>query len=353
VVDCSETEIETEVVVGGTIEQGRRGINLPGVNISAPSFTDKDERDLAFGLDHGVDYVAISFVRRASDIVRVQELIHEAGQDVPVIAKLEKPEALAQLDDIVRVTDAVMVARGDMGVELSLARVPVIQKKIIRAANAASVPVITATQMLESMMESSQPTRAEVSDVANAILDGSDAVMLSGETAIGKYPLQAVRIIRRIADEVEHANPHGWEEGIEPWVFDRVDTIPQAVGAAVSAIVQSLDVKAVCVLTRTGNSARIVSHYRPDVPILGFTPDASTYHRQSLFWGVQPIRTEFAHKEPHYYEQVYRLLLSRGLANEGDTVVLTGGHPIVQGGPTNFIKIMVLTPGHPTLGMDL
>jgi len=241
-----------------------------------------------------------------------------------------------------------MVARGDLGVEMPPERVPYAQKEIIRAANRAAIPVITATQMLESMIGNPRPTRAEVSDVANAILDGSDAVMLSGETAIGQYPVRAVEMMARIAATVDANTGERPPEEVPAWLFAEARSIPQAIGAAVSAIGRTLPVTALCVVTRTGSSARMVTHYRPETPILAFTPLPETYRRLSLLWGVQPIPTRFADSEDDYYAQVESILLAKGYAREGDTVVVTGGHPIAQGGPTNFLKILVV--GHSDSG---
>ena len=335
------TEVITEVLYGGELRP-RQGIDLPGVEISTEAVTEKDLIDLHFGLEQGVDWIALSFVRRAEDLLALKRAIAEAGQDTPVIAKLEKPEALDALPEILQVSDGVMVARGDLGVEMPPERVPMAQKRIIVAANRGAIPVITATQMLQSMIEDPQPTRAEVSDVANAILDGSDAVMLSGETAVGSYPVEAVRMMARIAEAVEEEAPGGRGEGLPPWAFSQVHSIPEAIGAAVSAIVHDLPVRAVCVLTKTGSSARLVAQFRPRVPILAFTPFEATYRQLSLVWGVTPVLNAFAHSEEAYYRQVETILLNRGYAQNGDTVVLTGGHPIVGGGPTNLIKILVV-----------
>ncbi len=334
-------EITCEVVYGGTL-RAHQGINLPGVHVSAPSVTPKDVEDLHFGLSKGVDYVALSFVRHPRDVQHLKALIASAGATAPVVAKIEKPEVLDHLDDVIAVSDGVMVARGDLGVEMPPERVPAAQKAIIRAANRAAIPVITATQMFESMIASPQPTRAEVSDVANAILDGSDAVMLSGETAIGQYPLRAVQMMARIASATEQGVAWDGERTLEGAVISQAQSIPQAIGAAVAAIGRALPVRALCVVTRTGSSARLVSHYRPAEPILAFTPEESTYQRLSLLWGVHPFRTSYVNDEAEYYRQVQHILIDEGCASPGDTVVVTGGHPIVQGGPTNFIKILVI-----------
>lgn len=340
VTQISGDDVLTEVVHGGLL-RSRQGINLPGVALSCPSLTAKDREDLRFGLDQGVDYVALSFVRRAQDVLELKQAIAQAGGDVPVIAKLEKPEALDALEEILKAADGVMVARGDLGVEMSPERVPMAQKRIIALANRQAKPVITATQMLESMIHNPQPTRAEASDVANAILDGSDAVMLSGETAIGAYPLQAVRMMVRIAETVEAQAP----APLRPRAPDRgavASSTPEAIAAAASALVQALPVRAICVVTKTGNSARLVSHYRPNLPILAFTPQEDTYRRLSLMWGVLPIQGTYAHDEQDYYDQVERAVLQLGLAKPGEQVVVTGGHPIAQGGPTNFVKVLTV-----------
>jgi pyruvate kinase len=340
VIETTKTEV-TCIVVHGSELRPRQGINLPGVRLSCTSVTSKDLADLAFGLAQGVDYVAISFVRQAADVLRVREAIRENGADVPVIAKLEKAEAVKELDAILEVADGIMVARGDMGVEISPESVPVLQKEIIRAANRAGVPVITATQMLESMIEEAQPTRAEVSDVANAVLDGSDAVMLSGETAIGKHPIRAVRMMARIAEAVEErAISHHQET--QQYLFDELSSVPQGIAAAVSALTRTLPLTAVCVVTRSGDTARLVSRYRPHLPILAFTPLQSTYQRLSLLWGVAPILTEFAHTEEEYYDMVESVLLQQDHAQAGDNVVITGGHPITRSGPTNFVKVLTV-----------
>jgi pyruvate kinase len=340
VVETSGTEV-TCIVIHGNELRPRQGINLPGVRISSPSVTPKDLEDLAFGVAQGVDYVAISFVRQAADVLRVREAIREQGAEVPVIAKLEKAEAIEALDAILEVADGIMVARGDMGVEMSPERVPVLQKEIIRAANCAGVPVITATQMLESMIDAAQPTRAEVSDVANAILDGSDAVMLSGETAIGKYPIRTIRMMARIAESVEDRGVAHQKE-LQEYLFDELMSVPQGIAAAVSALTRTLPMAAVCVVTRSGSTARLVSRYRPHLPILAFTPLESTYQRLSLLWGVTPLKTEFAHTEDEYYHMVESVVLRQGYAQAGDKVVITGGHPITQSGPTNFVKVLTL-----------
>lgn len=350
VVGTTEHDVVTEVVQGGTLRP-RQGINLPGVGLSLPIPTPKDVEDLRFALEQGVDYIGVSFVQRAGDVQRVKDVIAQEGYDTPVVAKLEKPEALDNLDEILRVSDGVMVARGDLGVELPPERVPVLQKVIIERANRAAVPVITATQMLESMMHNTRATRAEVSDVANAILDGSDAIMLSGETAIGEYPVEAVAMMARIAEEAEATGRQCVSADRGTWAFTEVESMPQAIGAAVSAIVRALPVSAVWVFTRSGSTARLVAHFRPNVPILAFTPYDRVCRRLSLLWGVTPLETTYAYDEEGLNRQIRALVEQQELAKDGDIVVLTGGHPIAKGGPTNFLKIMQVTPDRSLLGV--
>ncbi|MGI6368685.1 MAG: pyruvate kinase [Anaerolineae bacterium] len=337
---CDERSVRTTVVRGGML-RSRQGINLPGVRVSSPSVTEKDLEDLALGTELGVDYVAISFVRQAADVQRVRQALAAAGANTPIIAKLERPEALEDLDAIIAAADGLMVARGDLGVEMAPELVPGLQKQIIHAANRAGKPVITATQMLESMVGSPQPTRAEVSDVANAILDGSDAIMLSGETAIGKYPVRAVEMMHRIAEAVEEQAIRQAEAAIG-YPLNEWSSIPEGIAAAVSALVRTLPVGAICVVTRSGDTARLVSRYRPAQPILAFTPVESTYRRLCLLWGVTPILTEYAHTEQRYYEQIRRILLDNQYVQPNAKVVITGGHPVTTGGPTNMINVISL-----------
>lgn len=334
------TEVECEVVNGGELRENQ-GINLPGAQVSAPAVTKKDVDDLHFGLGLGVDYVAISFVRSARDVQRVKDLISQSGQDTPVIAKLERPEALLELDDILHTTDGVMVARGDLGVEMPAEQVPVVQKHIIEQANRVGIPVITATQMLESMIYNPRPTRAEATDVANAILDGTDAVMLSGETAKGKYPFETVRTMSRIAETTEASGldtrlpRHQHQLATKAGMIDP----HQAIAAAVTAVCNELPIRAIVVFTRSGSTALTVSLQRPHVPILAFTPVENVYHRIALYWGVVPIMYPYVEGMEMFEQGANSVLVSRGYAAPGDLVVMTGAHPIVQYGPTNFLKI--------------
>jgi pyruvate kinase len=328
-------EVRARVVRGGLLEE-HKGINLPGVPLRAPALTDKDVEDLRFGLEAGVDFVALSFVRTAEDVVRARQLMEEAGRTVPVIAKLEKAEAVDHLDEILEASDGVMVARGDLGVELAPERVPTLQKHIIRRANELGIPVITATQMLESMVDHPRPTRAEASDVANAILDGTDAVMLSAETAVGRYPVQAVRMMDRIAVEVEASSPQLYQPARH---HERRLGIAEAVAAAACRLGHDLRAKAIVVITRSGRTAQLVSKNRPAEPIVALTEEESVARSLSLWWGVHPVVTEFREDTDAMLAHAEDELLRRGLVEPGDVLVVTGSAPIIARGRTNFVKV--------------
>jgi pyruvate kinase len=338
VVSRNDTEVVTEVIHGGRLKQ-HQGINLPGVRVSAPAATEKDIEDLLFGLEQGVDFVALSFVRKASDITVVKDIIAAKGKTTPVIAKIERPEALDVLPEILAVADGIMVARGDLGVEMPPERVPLVQKQIIDAANRALIPVITATQMLESMIYNPRPTRAEASDVANAIIDGTDAVMLSGETAAGTYPLEAVQMMALIADAIE-GNGRNNDVTTPRWAIPEVHSNARAIAAASCTIADSLPVRAIAVLTQSGSSARLVSHYRPQVPIIAFCPNPETSRRTNLYWGVTPLEIETEDRLDELEKKLQLTLRERGFVQRGDLIVLTGGHPIYRYGPTNFLKVV-------------
>ncbi len=337
----TDTEVETEVVHGGRLRE-HQGINLPGVRVSAPAATEKDYIDLAFGLEQGVDYVALSFVRRASDVREVKEFIRRAGKQTPVIAKIERPEALDVLPEILAEADGIMVARGDLGVEMPPERVPIVQKQIIAAANQALLPVITATQMLESMIHNPRPTRAEASDVANAIIDGTDAVMLSGETAAGAYPIEAVQMMALIADAVEASLSSNQHPATPRWTIAPAQSTPRAIAAAACTIANTLPVRFIAVLTQSGSSARLVSHYRPEVPVLAFCPTEETARRTSLYWGVTPIVIEARDRLDELEQQIVRMMREMGMVRRGDLIVLSGGHPVYRYGPTNFLKVITI-----------
>ena len=328
----------TEVVEGGVLGE-HKGINLPGVALRTEALSDKDKADLAFGIAHGVDYVALSFVRSAADIEQCRGEMERAGRIVPVIAKIEKPEALESIDAIVAAADGLMVARGDLGVEILPERVPLIQKELCRKANAAAKPVIIATQMLNSMIEHPRPTRAEATDVANAIWDGADAVMLSGETASGKYPLLAVQMMDRIVLEAEAGLPPP-DLGLRGMAPDEpvVPTNEVIAAASCEAAAASAAV-AICCFTLRGETARLLAQFRPRVPIVAFSPDQSIRRRLALYWGVLPKVMEPVKNADLMTELVSDRLLAEGLAKPGDRVVLVYGSPLGVPGQTNSVRL--------------
>jgi pyruvate kinase len=329
-------EVICEVVNGGALGE-HKGINLPGVKLRVPALTPKDREDLLFALKHGANYIAVSFVRRPEDVVLAKTLVRRAGKDTPVIAKLEKPEAIENLDAILRVADGVMVARGDLGVEMSPERVPVVQKTIIKRAREFRRPVITATQMLESMTENPRPTRAEASDVANAIFDGSDAVMLSAETATGKYPVEAVSMMARIIEEAESSI----EEFPRPAPQERLK-VAETVAELVCHASRELHMKLIAVFTHSGFTARLISRYRPLVPIVAFSPEEETRRRMALIWGVHPQTISDVRKVDGLAVVAEKRLLEERLVRKGDVIGIVAGTPMGIRGTTNFMKFHVI-----------
>jgi pyruvate kinase len=331
--EIADRTVRCTVVEGGTLKD-LKGINLPGVAVSSPSLTEKDRCDLEFCLARGVDYLALSFVRTGRDVDEVKGLLRERGTAVPVIAKIEKPEALRNFRAILRAADGIMVARGDLGVEISAEKVPLYQKKIIRACNEAGKPVITATQMLESMISQPRPTRAETSDVANAILDGTDAVMLSGETASGRFPVEAVRVMVKVAVDVERSELFR----LPPRPAGRSFNSAEAVAEAACHAAATLKAKAVVVFTQSGGTADLVSRYRPRQPIIAFTPDPGIQRRLALRWGVSSFPVGAMSGTDQQIAEVEQTLLSAGF-RKGDLVVITMGVPLAMRGSTNLIKV--------------
>jgi pyruvate kinase len=324
-----------EVINGGRISD-RKGINLPGVSLSTPSMTRKDMADLGFGLEHGIDLVALSFVRKQQDVLRLRVFLEERDAKIPIIAKIEKPEAVNNLTAILEEADGVMVARGDLGVEMPMEKVPFIQKSIIRRARRHGKSVITATQMLESMIENSFPTRAEVSDVANAIYDGTDAVMLSAETSAGKYPVESVQMMARIALEAENSiRARGFQE---PPPLDNESHADILAHAAYQTARQAA-VAAIVVFTRTGASARLISRFRPPVPIYAFTSSEAVARQLSGTFGTRPVLAPDVHTTDEMLGQVEAMLVEREWLKAGDVVVFVAGQPIGWAGTTNMMKL--------------
>jgi pyruvate kinase len=335
-------DVECEVVNGGLLGE-HQGINLPGAALTIPALTEKDRKDLQFGLKHDVDLVAISFVRSASDVREVKQLIANAGSDVPVVAKLEKPQALEQLEEIFEAADGVMVARGDLGVEMLPEQVPVIQKHVIRRAAEWRKPVIIATQMLESMIENPRPTRAEASDVANAIFDGTDAVMLSAETASGQYPREAVAMMSRIVVEAEHnmTTAHDQRRRRKRQHL----SVAEAICESIAHAAEDLPMGAIAVFTETGNTARLISKYRPKVDVYAFSHTPPVCNRMNLFWGVHPVqRREVARTAEDMVKAADRELLKAGRLKAGDVLGVVAGTQM-SSGSTNFMRLHTVTEG--------
>jgi pyruvate kinase len=345
VLETDGVRVRTEVVEGGILGE-HKGINLPGVALRAEALSEKDRADIAFGISHGVDYVGLSFVRSAEDVRLCRQEMERAGRVVPIIAKIEKPEALERLDAIIAAADGVMVARGDLGVEIPPERVPLVQKEICRKANLAGKPVIIATQMLNSMIEHPRPTRAEASDVANGIWDGADAVMLSGETASGRYPLPAVQMMDRIVREAEHGvapRDVGMSLAVPPHGAAPFSEVIAAAACEAAVVARAV---AICCFTLRGDTARLLAQFRPPVPIIAFSPDQSIRRRLALYWGVVPNVMAPVKNADLMAEAVADRLLEDGSAKPGDRVVLVHGSPLGIPGATNSIRLHEIT--HPS-----
>jgi pyruvate kinase len=335
-VDKANRELHCRVMLDGVLSNNK-GVNFPGVYLSIKALTDKDRADLMFGLDQGVDWIALSFVRNPQDILEIKEIISGAGKHVPVIAKIEKHEAIEQMEAILSICDGVMVARGDLGVELPAEDVPILQKRLIATANRLGIPVITATQMLDSMVSNPRPTRAEISDVANAILDGTDAVMLSNETAVGQYPVQAVETMARIAVRTEQ------EQAAVRHDFSTGRSIPNAISQAVGRIAEQLQAAAIMTLTKTGATARNVSKFRPYTPILAVTPHVDVARQLQLVWGVKPLLVLDLPSTGQTFQAALNVAQEKLLLSEGDLVVMTAGTLQGVAGSTDLIKVEVVT----------
>ncbi|MBD2730999.1 pyruvate kinase [Nostoc sp. FACHB-892] len=332
-------DLHCRITVPGKLSNNK-GVNFPGVYLSIKAMTDKDREDLMFGLDQGVDWVALSFVRNPQDLIEIKELISSTGKQVPVVAKIEKHEAIEQMEAVLALCDGVMVARGDLGVELPAEDVPVLQKRLIATANRLGIPIITATQMLDSMVSNPRPTRAEVSDVANAILDGTDAVMLSNETAVGNYPVEAVATMARIAErmeqeEAQHLNLRS--------LRDSRRSIPNAISQAVGQIAEQLGAAAIMTLTQTGATARNVSKFRPQTPILAVTPHVNVARQLQMVWGVKPLLVLGLPSTGQTFQAAINVAQELKLLSEGDLVVMTAGTLQGISGSTDLIKVEVVT----------
>ena len=335
VMSTTSNTVLCTVVNGGELGE-HKGINLPGVKLRIPAVTPKDHADLVFAVQHGANYIAVSFVRTAKDVLQAKTAISQEKKNVPIIAKLEKPQAIENLDEILAVTDGVMVARGDLGVEMSPEKVPVIQKQIISKARDARLPVITATQMLESMTQNPRPTRAEASDVANAVFDGSDALMLSAETAAGKYPVESVEMMDRIIREAESSNLQVLRPC--PAQFNIAETAAELICHAS----EELKMKVIAVFTETGSTGRLISKHRPRPPIIAFSTIQETRRRLSLYWGVVPRTISEVQNIEELVLAAEKRLLEEKLVQNGDVVGIVAGTPLFVGGTTNFMKFHVI-----------
>lgn len=336
VVEIAGRALRCRVIDGGVLKS-RQGVNFPNLTLPLPSLTEKDKRDVEFGLTQNVDWISLSFVRSAADVRTLKEFISEKGAVKPVIAKIEKPQAIDQLEEILREVNGVMVARGDLGVEVSPEKVPMLQKHIIERCNRNGLPVITATQMLESMIQDPRPTRAEASDVANAIIDGTDAVMLSGESAIGAFPVRAVEMMARIAAEVE--------AGTESKVYPASDaTDSQALSEAATLVARTIELRAIAVMTTSGHTARLVAAERSKTSLFALTTNANVYHALNLHWGIKPLLVKGI---PAGFDGLIRqaesTLLKRGLVDAGDKILVLGGVPAGKARGSNFVTIQAVT----------
>lgn len=333
VLETDGVRVRTRVEVGGTVSD-HKGINLPGVAVNVPALSEKDEDDLRWALRLGVDLVALSFVRSARDVQRVRVIMAEEGRHIPVIAKIEKPQAVDALEEIIDAFDGIMVARGDLGVEMPLEAVPIVQKRAVELCRRMAKPVVVATQMLESMISSPLPTRAETSDVANAVLDGADAVMLSGETSVGEYPVVVVETMARI---IESTEDHGLER-IAP-LTTKPRTQGGAITLAANEVAEFVGARYLCIFTESGDTARRMSRLRPRIPMMAFATDPAIRRRMAITWGIQSTLVEHVPHTDRMFIQVDDFFLSQGLAQEGDKVVVVSGSPPGIAGSTNDVRV--------------
>ncbi len=339
IVKIEGADVVTEIVVGGVL-RSRKGVNLPHIRTSTPSLTTKDLRDLDFGLEMNVDMIALSFVRSQQDVLDLVRRVRQSGKRVSVVAKIEKPEAVRDIDHILREADAIMVARGDLGIEMPMQQVPSTQKSIIQKCLAAAKPVITATQMLESMIENPRPTRAEASDVANAVLDGSDALMLSGETASGKYPVRAVEAMADIIKEAETYRQHYHSKfDLRPDYLSREDDVTDAVSYTAYQLAEQVGAVAIVCLTASGATARAVARHRPSMPVVAFTDDIRVVGQLGILWGTKGYVIPFQRDTDAGISLVHQMLSEQGIGVPGDRVVITAGMPLPSKGRTNMVHV--------------
>ncbi|MBO8158892.1 pyruvate kinase [Thermosyntropha sp.] len=337
--DIKGTEIICQVVDGGELGE-KKGVNIPGVSINLPFISEKDREDILFGIKNNVDYIAASFVRTADDVLQIRRILESKSADIDIIAKIESQEAVNNLDDIIRVADGIMVARGDLGVEIPAEEVPLVQKRIVEKCNQAGKMVIIATQMLESMINNPRPTRAEVSDVANAIFEGADAVMLSGETAAGKYPVIVVETMAKIAKKAEEDLPY--EDILRKKGLNRTKSVTDAISYATCATASNLDASAIITATRSGHTAKIAAKYRPQAPIIAATPDMQTFNKLALVWGVYPVLINETEGSDALFQESISRALEYGYVKHGDLVVLTAGAKTSVSGGTNLLKVHIV-----------
>ncbi|MEK3890414.1 pyruvate kinase [Bacillus sp. FSL K6-3431] len=335
-----KSEIVTKVLNSGTLKN-KKGVNVPGVSVNLPGMTEKDAKDILFGIEQGVDFIAASFVRRASDVLEIRELLEKnGGINIDIIPKIENQEGVDNIDEILQVSDGVMVARGDLGVEIPTEAVPLVQKQLIKKCNEAGKPVITATQMLDSMQRNPRPTRAEASDVANAIFDGSDAVMLSGETAAGSYPVEAVQTMHNIALTAEQALDH--KDILSDFSKNSDHNMTDAICQSVAHTAINLEVSAIVTPTESGHTARMVSKYRPKAPIVAVTANEHVLRRLALVWGVYPELGRTVGSTDEMLEDAVTESLDTGFVKQGDLIIITGGVPVGESGTTNLMKVHVV-----------
>ena len=324
---------------GGTLKS-KKGVNVPGVEINLPGITEKDAKDIEFGIENGVDFIAASFVRKGSDVLEIRRILEDHGADIQIISKIENQEGVNNVDEILSLSDGLMVARGDLGVEIPAEEVPIVQKELIRKCNHLGKVVITATQMLDSMQRNPRPTRAEASDVANAIFDGTDAIMLSGETAAGKYPIEAVRTMNRIAVRTEAALTY--QEILNTRSVEKQTTIPDALSQAVANVAFDLDATAIITSTESGHTAKTVSKFRPKAPIIAVTPHEKVCRKLALVWGVFALHSEYANSTDEMLDVAVRTSVKTGLVRRGDLVIITAGVPVREPGTTNILKAHIV-----------